>query len=101
MDCRMAARSARYMQPPRAILCGGGTTMHMPAARLLLLAALLVPLSTPTALAAADAPVVVSNDFASPAALTTVDYDHDLVTLTIGPRAVTERQQVLRYQAKG
>jgi hypothetical protein len=47
-----------------AILSGGVTTMHPPAARLLLLAALLAPASL---VGAADAPVAVINDFASEA----------------------------------
>src|SRR5580700_7093777 len=97
MDCRMAARSARYTRPPMAILCGGVTTMHPAAARLLLLAALV---ASALVAGAADAPVVVINDFASEASLKLVDYDQEHVALAIGPRAVTERQPVLRYQAK-
>src|SRR5271154_6887030 len=94
----MAAWSARYSRPRMAILCGGVTTMHPTAARLLLLTALVAPVN---GVHAADAPVVVINDFASEASLTLVDYDHDHVTLSIGPRAVTEREPVLRYVAKG
>jgi hypothetical protein len=75
--------------------------MQTAAARLLILAIVAVLAAPRGKLGAADAPVVVINDFASAASLALVDYDHDNVSLSIGPRAVTEREQVLRYVAKG
>ena len=68
------------------------------AAQLLLLAALAAHAALA---AAAEAPVVVLNDFASEASLKQLDYDHDNAALTIGPRAVTEREVVLRFTARG
>jgi hypothetical protein len=69
--------------------------MPSTAVRLMLLAVL------GTSLRAGDAASLPIADCSSEAILKQADYDHDLVTLAVGPRAVTERQKVLRYVAKG